>query len=76
MLALIGVGHFADLAAAAEVFATVRMIIKPNAANHRKYEQLFRLYKDTYHSLEDMFTERLQVVRSLNHKHEVRIENL
>ena len=52
------------------------MIIKPNAANHRKYEQLFRLYKDTYHSLEDMLTERLQVVRSLNHKHEVRIENL
>ena len=76
MLALTGVGRFRDLHEAAACFATVRMIIKPNAANHRKYLQMYQLYRDTYSSLKGMFRERMDIVRSLNHKHEVRIENL
>ena len=76
MLALTGVGVFSNLRAAADAFATVRMVIHPDAVRHRKYLRLFQLYKDTYHSLEGMFRERMDIVRHLNRKHEVRIENL
>ena len=76
MLALTGVGVFPSLRAAADVFAVVRMVIHPDPAKHRKYLRLFRLYKDTYHSLENMFRERKAVVQRLNPKHEVRVENL
>ena len=76
MLALVGLGVFPDLRAAAGAFATVRMVIRPNAARHQKYLRLFELYKRTYHALEGLFHERMDLVRQLNPKHEVRIENL
>jgi len=76
MLALIGVGEFSGLEAAAEVFASVRMIIKPNLKNHRKYQEIFRLYKDTYKTLEPLFEKRLEIVKKIYPRHEVKIENL
>ena len=76
VLALAGIGVFQDLRAAADAFATVRMVIHPNAVRHQKYLQLYDLYKRTYHSLEGLFHERMELVRQLNPKHEVRIENL
>lgn len=76
MLMLIGLGVFSDIRAAAEHFAAVRMIIKPNIKNHEKYKKLFMLYKDTYHSMEDLFIKRRDVVNALYSRHEVVIENL
>ena len=76
MLALFGMGRFSSLQEAAEAFAAVRMIIRPNAANHRKYQKMFQLYKHTYQTLEGLFGERMRIMRELNAKHEVRIENL
>jgi Sugar (pentulose and hexulose) kinases len=76
MLALIGVGEFSGLEAAADIFASVRMIIKPNLKNHRKYQEIFRLYKDTYKTLEPLFEKRLEIVKKIYPRHEVKIENL
>lgn len=76
MLALLGMGKFSDLRAAAEVFAAVRMIVKPNSINHKKYQELFRLYKDTYQTLAQLFKERMDIIHRIYSKHEVKIENL
>lgn len=76
MLALIGIGEFTGLDSAAERFASVRMIIKPNLNNHKKYQEIFRLYKNTYKTLEPLFEERLAIVKKIYPKHEVKIENL
>ena len=76
MLMLIGLGVFADVSEAAKCFAAVRMIIKPNANNHKKYQQIFGLYKDTYNSMKDLFIKRKDLVNALYSKHEVVIENL
>lgn len=54
----------------------VRMIIKPDVNNHKKYKRLFQLYKDTYRDMADLFRERRDIVSSLYSKHEVVIENL
>lgn len=76
MLLLIGLGVFAGIREAAEKFALVRMIIKPDINNHKKYKKLFQLYKDTYRGMADLFRERRDIVNSLYSKHEVVIENL
>lgn len=76
MLMLLGLGAFADVSEAAKCFAAVRMIIKPNANNHKKYQQIFGLYKDTYNSMKDLFIKRKDLVNALYSKHEVVIENL
>ena len=73
---LIGIGEFTGLDSAAERFASVRMIIKPNLNNHKKYQEIFRLYKNTYKTLEPLFEERLAIVKKIYPKHEVKIENL
>ncbi|MDF2565865.1 MAG: Xylulokinase [Massilibacillus sp.] len=76
MLALIGAGEFTDLKVAADCFASVRMIIKPNKVNHQKYQEIFGLYKDTYATVKDLFRKRLEVVNHIYPKREVKIENL
>ncbi len=76
MMALVGIGVFNTYKAAGNVFATVRMTIHPNTVNHQKYLKLFRLYKDTYSCMEKLYEERMNIVKELYHKHQVRIENL
>jgi Sugar (pentulose and hexulose) kinases len=76
MLALIGVGEFFGLKDAAEKFAAVRMIVKPNFSNHKKYQEIFHLYKETYETIKPLFDKRLQLVKEIYPKHQVKIENL
>lgn len=76
MLVFIGVGVFDDLKQASDIFASVRMVIKSNGANHAKYQKLYTLYKDCYENMKDLFKKRSEMVAQIYQKHEIRIENM
>ncbi len=76
MMVLLGKGHFADLREAAEKFVSVRMIIKPNMMNHKKYIYMYELYKDTYETVKDLYVRRKRLIKEMVDDREVRIENL
>lgn len=76
MMVLMGQGVFKSQREAAEKFAMVRMIIKPDMENHKRYEYMYELYKDTYQSLKELFVRRKQVIEEIRSDREVRIENL
>jgi xylulokinase len=76
MLALIGIGYFHSIQEAAENFVRVRMIIKPDMENHRKYQHVYNLYKSTYEVLQPLYKKRIQMLEALRTDREVYIENL
>lgn len=76
MLALVGQNVFSDMKAAAARFVTIRMIIKPNKENHKKYQYMYEMYKDTYINLRGLFRRRLDIFEKIRNDREVRIENL
>ena len=76
MLALVGQNVFSDMKAAADRFVTIRMIIKPNKENHKKYQYMYEMYKDTYINLRGLFRRRLDIFEKIRNDREVRIENL
>lgn len=76
MMVLMGQGVFKDQKEAAEKFAMVRMIIKPNMENHKRYEYMYELYKETYQTLKGLFVRRKQIIEEIRSDREVRIENL
>ncbi len=76
MIVLTGQGIFTQIKAAASKFTSVRMIIKPNRENHKKYTYMYQLYKDTYRSLSDLFERRIKILEDTRSDREVRIENL
>lgn len=76
MIALYGQGIYTSLQEAAERFVQIRMIIKPNKKNHKKYEELYQLYKETYHTLKPLFPKRMKLTEHLYGYKKVKIENL
>lgn len=76
MIALYGQGVYASLEEAAEQFVQVRMFIRPDKKNHKKYLELYDLYKDTYHTLKPLFPKRMELTKKLYGKKGVKIENL
>ncbi len=76
MLALVGIGFFNDIRAAASAFVKVRMIIKPDMENHSKYMHIYNLYKSTYEVLKPQYTKRLKMLEAIRTDREVYIENL
>ncbi|SHK69904.1 xylulokinase [Selenomonas ruminantium] len=76
MLALIGLGHFQNVREAANDFVKVRMIIKPDMDNHRKYRYIYNLYKSTYEVLKPQYKKRIQMLEAIRNNREVKIENL
>lgn len=76
MLALIGIDYFHSIQDAAENFVRVRMIIKPDMENHRKYQHVYNLYKSTYEVLKPLYKKRIQMLEALRTDREVYIENL
>lgn len=76
MMVFMGMGVIENIREAAERFASIRMIIKPDMKNHEKYMQIYALYKDTYETVKDLFVRRRQIVDRLGNDREVRIENL
>ncbi len=76
LLALVGTGEYQNVEEAAGAFVDIRMIIHPIHANHRKYMEIYKIYKETYHNLEELFTERVKIMNSIYPKHEIRIANM
>jgi xylulokinase len=76
MMVLIGQGIYSNQKEAAVKFANIRMIIKPNMENHKKYQYMYGLYKDTYQSLKGLFVRRTHILEEIRSGREVKIENL
>ncbi len=76
MMALYGQGIYSSLQEAADRFVRVRMIIRPDQSNHEKYEEIYRLYKDTYYTLKPLFVERMALTEKLYNRKKIKIENL
>lgn len=76
MIALFGQGVYNSIKEASDIFAAVRMIIKPNLKNHEKYLELYKLYKDTYQTLLPLFPKRMEITEKIYRKKQVKIENL
>lgn len=76
MLALIGQGIYADIKQASDRFVKVRMIIKPNQENHKKYVHMYQLYKDTYQTVKSLYIRRIQALEQIRDDREIQIENL
>ncbi|MBR5598262.1 MAG: hypothetical protein IKW30_12795 [Lachnospiraceae bacterium] len=76
MMVLAGQGVYQNMKEAANKFALIRMIIKPNLENHRKYIYMYELYKETYNSLKDLYVRRIEILDKIRNDREVRIENL
>lgn len=67
---------YPDLKSAADKFAVIRMIIKPNMENYKKYQYMYELYKDAYNVMKPLFRRRMEIVEKLNNDKEIQIENL
>ncbi|MCI5933944.1 MAG: FGGY family carbohydrate kinase [Lachnospiraceae bacterium] len=76
VIALLGQKELQDLDDAAEKFANVRMIIKPNRKKHEKYLKLYQLYKETYETIKPLFPKRKEIVSQVLGDKKIKIENL
>lgn len=76
MIALYGQGVYSSLQEAAEQFVQIRMVIRPDQKNHKKYQELYHLYKDTYHTLKPLFPKRMELTERLYGGRRIKIENL
>ena len=76
MIALYGQGIYSSLQEAVRRFVQIRMIIKSNQKNHEKYKELYRLYKEAYHTLKPLFPKRMELTERLYGKKRIKIENL
>lgn len=76
MMALYGQGEYASLSEAADSFVRVRMVICPDKKNYERYQELYRLYKETYHTLKPLFPKRMEITERLYGDKRIRIENL
>lgn len=76
MIALYGQGVYTTLNNASEKFVKVRMIIRPDQRNYVKYQELYRLYKETYNTLKPLFPQRIALTEKLYNNKRIKIENL
>ena len=76
IMVLHGQGVYKTLKEAAEKFISIRMVIKPNEANHKKYGYIYELFKETYKTCEPLFIKRQQIMQQIRQDREIQIENL
>lgn len=76
MMVLTGQNIYPDMKSASDKFATVRMIIKPNMENNKKYMYMYELYKESYKALKPLFKKRKELIDKLSNDKEIQIENL
>lgn len=76
MLVLIGQGIYDDIKQASLRFVGIRMIIKPNRESHEKYLHMYRLYKDIYQTVKDLYVRRIHALEQVRESKAVQIENL
>ena len=75
MMVLNGQEHmsFSDLS---KNFAKVRMAIYPDMENHKKYNEIYELFKETYQTSVPLFDRRVEILESIRSHRETQIENL
>ena len=76
MIVLFAQKIYGSLQEAAENFVKIRMIIKPELKNHEKYQEIYKLYKETYHTLKPLFSRRMELTERLYGSKRIKIENL
>jgi len=76
VLALVGQRAIHNIEEAVERFVAVRMVVNPDMKNHRKYLEIFKLYKELYLSTKDMFAKRTHLIKNVLERHDTTIENL
>ena len=76
MMAFYGQGVFGTLQEAARQFVRIRMVIHPDERNHKQYQELYQLYKETYNTLKPLFPKRMKLMEQLGGRGKTKIENL
>ena len=76
MLALTAQGVCADMKEAAGRFVKVRMSINPNERKNRNYQQIYKLYQESYRKMKGLFEERMEMLDRIYSTREIAIENL
>lgn len=76
MMVCMGQGIYPTLKEAADQFAEIRMIVKPNMENHKKYAYMYELYHSTYDALKELFVSRKETLGKLRSDRKIQIENL
>lgn len=76
LIALVGTGEYQTVEEASKAFVDVRMVIHPIQSNHKKYMEIYKIYKETYYNLEGLFTKREKIMNSIYPNHEIRIANM
>ncbi len=76
IMAFYGQGIYTSLQEAVDCFVKVRMVISPDLTNHKKYQKLHQLYKETYEILKPMFPKRMKLIKQLYGNKGIKIENL
>lgn len=76
MMAFYGQGVFGTLQEAARRFVRIRMVIHPDERNHKQYQELYQLYKETYDTLKPLFPKRMKLMEQLGGRGKAKIENL
>ena len=60
----------------AKYFSRSRMVIYPDMDNHKKYNIIYTLFKETYEQLIPMFDRRVELLKAIGKTRETQIENL
>jgi xylulokinase len=60
----------------AQRFAKERMVIHPDMDNHKKYDTVYKLFKETYQQLLPLFDRRIELLKEIRNSKETQIENL
>lgn len=76
MIVLFGQGVYSDMKQLADHFVKIRMIVKPDIENHKKYLYMYDLYKETYSTLKSLFMRRIRTLEQIRSDREIQIENL
>lgn len=76
MLVFEAVNVFSDMYQAAQVFADIRMIIRPNYKNHMKYQKIYRLFKQIYGETKGLYQERHNLFYDIYKTRDCTIENI
>ena len=63
MLAAYGLGWFESLADCVETFIKVEEVFKPNAENHKRYEQFHNVYQRVYKQTKELTKELLAITK-------------
>ncbi len=60
----------------AERFSRIRMTVHPDMENHKKYNVIYKLFRETYNTLVPMFDRRIDLLSNIKDLKETQIENL